>query len=667
MVYIDPTGQIKSPTISTTPSPLTVSPDLSYQAPKTATPSTQFGSVTSPTGETSFLSTSDPIYQVYKNIPQQKTTYGPPAPQMPAVQNVVSSSRPAVQRQTETKGKATDLHLALSNLEQTSAQGGSATQPGVDSRIDPVTGLLKSAKPETPAGIQKPTMENTPGFEWYQTPYGDWAERPITTQSNSNPSLSLSQPSDTSGITSAEQAIQNARAGIFTPEQQKQIEQAGTAAGSAYDQAIIQAQQSKYYGMPEAVQAGLRAGGGLNTQIGGTSAAPGQEGQAQGSFIGRGGELEKISSAYDFNIQQLEAQKNSAIQQAKLDAQKAIQTGTQDDYKKAVDSYNRAIETWKNNNDAIQQNKTNLLNLQKTQQATNSVAQLAKKYADAGIDPAVDDINSAMTKLKTSALYQKAIADSSNQIKYFTDTSGNVVRYDPLTGKQTSLGEIGKSAGAINESDTAAIADGVQNGTIPPDLKGMYKYSGPVRAELAKRGFDLSSATQDWAATQQFIKNTNSSQQIRLRQAENSVEGSLGNLQSLVDKLNQDGAMTGFQFVNKASLVAARNGAFGTQTAQDAQALLGQISLISDELGQTFMGGNSPTDAAFGLVKGVLNSEFTADQFKSQIDLIKQNLQIRKNSWSAIGPQGVGGPVKTDKTNNQSNQSSGSSIPDLFP
>lgn len=192
-------------------------------------------------------------------------------------------------------------------------------------------------------------------------------------------------------------------------------------------------------------------------------------------------------------------------------------------------------------------------------------------------------------------------------------------------------------------SDVQSIAQGIESGMQPPVLTGLYGKSAAVRAQLQRDGFDLAKATLDWQAVIKFTAAANSTAQLRMKQAEASVENSLGALQEKVDKLEADGTVTGFKFVNRASLTSAANGLFGEQAAQDAQALIGQISLITDELGQTFMGGNSPTDAAFELAKGVLASNFTASQFKTQIELIKQNLQYRKNSWANVGATSVAG------------------------
>ncbi len=191
--------------------------------------------------------------------------------------------------------------------------------------------------------------------------------------------------------------------------------------------------------------------------------------------------------------------------------------------------------------------------------------------------------------------------------------------------------------------DVVAIGNAIIEGSQPPDLSRLYGKSADVRAYLADKDYDMTKATLQWQATQKFVAAANSTQQLRMRQAESSVENSLGNLSSLVDTLNADGVMTGFKFVNRASLSSAANGAFGPKVASDAQAVIGQLTLISDELGQTFMGGNSPTDAAFELAKGVLSSEFTKEQFDTQIDLVRKNLGYRKASWAGLGPAGVSG------------------------
>jgi hypothetical protein len=203
-------------------------------------------------------------------------------------------------------------------------------------------------------------------------------------------------------------------------------------------------------------------------------------------------------------------------------------------------------------------------------------------------------------------------------------------------------------------TDAQAVAQSIEQGLQPPEVKGLYGKSLAVKAQLQRDGFDLTKANKDWQAVQKWTASANSTSQLRMRQAENSVEGSLSKLQAVSD----DFARTGFKFANKADLVAASNGALGTKAASQAQELLGQVSLVSDELGQTFMGGNSPTDAAFSLAKGVLSSDFTKAQMDTQIKLIQDNLQIRKNSWTNAGPVSEA-TVNNQPINNQTTLTTG--------
>lgn len=230
-----------------------------------------------------------------------------------------------------------------------------------------------------------------------------------------------------------------------------------------------------------------------------------------------------------------------------------------------------------------------------------------------------------------------------------------------ISKQQNSQGQLdsGIANSGIGTSADKWQAQGIINGTTPPfnpTTGSISKSKGNVMAILAKNGYDLTKAWQQYQATTKFISSVNSPQQIRMRQAEQSVENSLGNLSGLVDTLNKDGVVTGFKFINKSSLDAAANGAFGSKVASDAQAVIGQLALITDELGQTFMGGNSPTDSAFDLAKGVLSKEFTYDQFNTQINLIKQNLQYRKASWAQVGAVGADGQtVDNGSTSNADN------------
>ncbi len=236
-------------------------------------------------------------------------------------------------------------------------------------------------------------------------------------------------------------------------------------------------------------------------------------------------------------------------------------------------------------------------------------------------------------------------AEGGNYVKFPTMGDGVKAVAEQLSNRAISADEA-QSKKMEGLSDVDAIVQGIIDGSIPPSTTGLYGKSAAVKAGLAKRGFDLNKAGLQYEANKKFINSANSATQLKMRQAEASVEKSLESLRQLSNEFDR----TGFRFANKAELQAAANGTMGPEKAKQAQALEGQISLISDELGSTFMGGNSPTDAAFKLVKGVLSSDFSKEVMDNQIDLLEKNLQYRKNAWASLGAVG-GTPTEAPSTN----------------
>lgn len=49
----------------------------------------------------------------------------------------------------------------------------------------------------------------------------------------------------------------------------------------------------------------------------------------------------------------------------------------------------------------------------------------------------------------------------------------------------------------VNTGDAKEIAGSIIDGLQPPNLNGLYRMGAPVRAELARRGYDLMTAQRD--------------------------------------------------------------------------------------------------------------------------------------------------------------------------
>lgn len=186
-------------------------------------------------------------------------------------------------------------------------------------------------------------------------------------------------------------------------------------------------------------------------------------------------------------------------------------------------------------------------------------------------------------------------------------------------------------------TDPEAIADAIIAGDQPPTLQGLYRFGGPVRSALAKKGFDLSGAQTDWTATQKHVATMNGAQQLRLTQAVNALPDMLDS----VDSLASEWKGGRFAILNRANLAAAKGGAYGPKAASIATRLDAQIADVVADLGNVYMGGNSPTDHALALAGKSLKAEWNEQVLKDMTALARKNVKIRLNSIKNTGVSGA--------------------------
>jgi len=157
-------------------------------------------------------------------------------------------------------------------------------------------------------------------------------------------------------------------------DEEERIRKAGIAAGEKYTPLINESKYQKTQGMGKATIGAGEAGGFMSTQFAGLAALRPVEG---GTFIGRGGQLEEVQSAYDRNIANLESQKNAAIQDAESSMRTYLQTGKQSAFDNAQKMYEnakaKASEQW----DLLQKKTTALSS------AAKAPYELQKMIADA--------------------------------------------------------------------------------------------------------------------------------------------------------------------------------------------------------------------------------------------------------------------------------------------
>jgi hypothetical protein len=166
----------------------------------------------------------------------------------------------------------------------------------------------------------------------------------------------------------------------------------------------------------------------------------------------------------------------------------------------------------------------------------------------------------------------------------------------------------------------------------------MAKVAPQVRAYLADKGFDLTTAEQDYNATKKYLGSLNSTQQVRLRQATTFAYDSL----DIIEKLGKEWDAGRFAPLNWVNLQAAKTGVYGKEAAKISTKLDAQIADLTSELGTVYKGGNSSTDESLKLAAQNLKSQWDYDVLVSNIDQIRANLKIRQNSMKFGGATRMG-------------------------
>lgn len=187
-------------------------------------------------------------------------------------------------------------------------------------------------------------------------------------------------------------------------------------------------------------------------------------------------------------------------------------------------------------------------------------------------------------------------------------------------------------------SDVSDAVTGMREGTLPPQLPGRAsKEYVALLGEAKRQGYDLAGAATDWAATQKHVATMNGAQQLRLNQAVNALPEMLDSVDSLATQWKGGK----FPILNKVNLALAKGGAFGPEASSIANQLDAQIADVTADLGNVYMGGNSPTDHALSLAEKSLKGDWDEKVIHDMVKLAKQNVQIRRNSINNTGVAGA--------------------------
>ncbi len=195
----------------------------------------------------------------------------------------------------------------------------------------------------------------------------------------------------------------------------------------------------------------------------------------------------------------------------------------------------------------------------------------------------------------------------------------------------------GGSGAASSPDIIKTLADGMQNGTLPTEFNNLGRGGAAalVKAELVRRGVDVTQKSAQWKAEQRAISTLRGPQQLRMIQSLKNVRSSLTRATQLNDELSNvipDNMRTQFPEVNSFTLGLAKGGKFGPEAQKAATNLQSQITLLGTEIGNVTMGGNSPTDQAVRHARDILNSTWSQEQLQSALSLANDNIEYRQNA-----------------------------------
>lgn len=297
------------------------------------------------------------------------------------------------------------------------------------------------------------------------------------------------------------------------------------------------------------------------------------------------------------------------------------------------------------------------------QQAFDSAPDDATKQAVVArwreaVTPKIDAgaANMSLDAQKTWAEAQKNLAEAAKASRppepkppnlQHIETAEGIRTFDPATGQvgpviaknKPTQAMGGSGLGALyGEVDPKAIAEAIKGGQAPPDISQYGRpASAAIASELAKGGFNIAQAQTDWKATQKHISTLNGAQMTRMTTAIDNASHSLDVIDGLADQWKGGS----FPILNKANLAIAKSGGAGKEAQALAVQLEAQIADVTSELGNVYMGGNSPTDHALGLAAKNLSADWSKDTLKAMTKLARTNLQIRSNSISNSGVTGA--------------------------
>lgn len=193
----------------------------------------------------------------------------------------------------------------------------------------------------------------------------------------------------------------------------------------------------------------------------------------------------------------------------------------------------------------------------------------------------------------------------------------------------------------LQKGDNAkAIAEGIISGDpYDPSIIGRTDL-GAVNAYLAKKGFDIGKARQQWESSKTLMHTLNGSKLVSLKSQIDTTEQAIDNIGQLSNNLEK--SIKGFRpsvtSLNRMIMNQALDGKLGPKVKSDAVLLNSQIADAVSDLAGVYQGGGSPTDAKLKQAQEQFNTAWDNGTLHDALNLARTNVGYRRKAIEMTAP-----------------------------
>lgn len=227
-------------------------------------------------------------------------------------------------------------------------------------------------------------------------------------------------------------------------------------------------------------------------------------------------------------------------------------------------------------------------------------------------------------------------AQIENSIKPLEVHAGTTI-LDPRTGRPLFTAPTAAQARS-NPAVIDSIVEGIASGQQPPKLQGLYSLSGPVRAGLQDKGFDLSKAQLEWSRAEKQVASLNGPQMTRFVGLATSVDKTIDEVRELSEQMDN----SGIPLLNRARIEAYVHAQGNSPNGQLAARYIAATNTLKEEFASLAQGGYAPTEPVWELANRQINADFGVKQMGASLDEIQRLIRYRVNAIPGLNQVGPG-------------------------